>query len=43
MLTIAVGCLFNSLLLDHTEGLLYAWLTGLLFAGLQSREMENGK
>jgi O-antigen ligase len=37
VLTIAVGCLFNSLLLDHTEGLLYAWLTGLLFAGLKSR------
>jgi O-antigen ligase len=36
-LTMAVGCLFNSWLLDHTEGLLYAWLTGLLFGGLQSR------
>jgi len=36
ILTMAVGCLFNSWLLDHTEGLLYAWLTGLLFAGLQS-------
>jgi O-antigen ligase len=37
VLMIAAGCLFNSLLVDHTEGLLYAWLTGLLFAGLQSR------
>jgi O-antigen ligase len=37
VLMMAAGCLFNSLLLDHTEGLLYAWLTGLLFAGLQSR------
>lgn len=36
LLAIAVGCLFNSLLLDHTEGLLYAWLTGILFGGLQS-------
>ena len=36
VLAMAVGCLFNSWLLDHTEGLLYAWLTGLLFAGLQS-------
>ncbi len=35
VLTMAIGCLFNSLLLDHVEGLLYAWLTGLLFAGLQ--------
>lgn len=38
LLTIAVGCLFNSLLYDHTEGLLYAWLTGTLFAGLKSAE-----
>jgi len=37
VLAIAVGCLFNSLLLDHTEGLLYAWLTGVLFGGLESR------
>lgn len=34
LLTIAVGCLFNSLLLDHTEGLLFAWMTGLLYGGL---------
>jgi O-antigen ligase len=40
VVAIAAGCLFNSLLLDHTEGLLYAWLTGTLFAGLQSR--NNG-
>jgi hypothetical protein len=33
-----VGCLFNSWLMDHTEGLLYVWLTGLLFAGLKSPE-----
>jgi O-antigen ligase len=37
VLAMAVGCLFNSWLLDHTEGLLYAWFTGLLFGGLQSR------
>jgi len=36
LLTIAVGCLFNALLLDHTEGLLFAWMTGLLYGGLQS-------
>jgi O-antigen ligase len=36
VLMIAAGCLLNSLLLDHTEGLLYAWLTGLLFGGLKS-------
>src|SRR5262245_21378285 len=35
VLMMAVGCLFNSWLMDHTEGLLYAWLAGLLFAGLR--------
>ena len=33
VIAIAVGGLFNSLLLDHTEGLLFAWATGVLFAG----------
>lgn len=37
VIAIGVGCLFNSFLLDHTEGLLYAWLTGVLFGGLGSR------
>lgn len=36
VITIAVGCLFNSFLLDHTEGLFYAWFTGLLYGGLKS-------
>ena len=36
VITMAVGCLFNSLLLDHTEGLFYAWFTGLLYGGLRS-------
>jgi O-antigen ligase len=34
--TMVVGCMLNSLLLDHTEGLLFAWLSGVLFAGLKS-------
>ncbi len=34
--TLVIGCLLNSLLLDHTEGLFYAWLTGVLYAGLES-------
>jgi O-antigen ligase len=38
VVTMAVGCMFNSFLLDHTEALFYAWLSGVLFAGLQSRE-----
>jgi len=37
LLTMVVGCLFNSWLMDHTEGLLYAWLTGLLFAEQRPR------
>lgn len=34
VLTFVAGSLFNSLLLDHTEGLFLAWMTGLLFAPL---------
>ncbi|HEY6281860.1 MAG TPA: O-antigen ligase family protein [Burkholderiales bacterium] len=36
ILAIMTGSLFNSLLLDHTEGLLYGWMSGLLYAGLRS-------
>jgi len=43
VLAVAIGCLFNSLLLDHTEGLLYAWLTGVLCGGLKGPVMGNGK
>ncbi|MBI4204617.1 MAG: O-antigen ligase family protein [Betaproteobacteria bacterium] len=35
VVTMVIGCMLNSLLLDHTEGLLYAWLTGVLYAGLK--------
>ena len=41
VLTVACGCLFNSMLLDHTEGLLFAWLTAVLYAGLQSKRMDD--
>ena len=37
VITFAVGCLFNSLLMDHAEGLFFAWVTGLSFAGLRSQ------
>lgn len=37
VVTMVVVCMLNSALLDHTEGLLYAWLTALLYAGLPSR------
>lgn len=42
VITIAFGCLFNSLLMDHTEGLFFAWASGLLYAGLQSRLANSG-
>lgn len=35
-------CMLNSALLDHTEGLLYAWLTALLYAGLPVRPQTTG-
>jgi O-antigen ligase len=35
VLAMVIGCLLNSLLLDHAEGLFYAWLTGLLYGGLE--------
>ena len=38
VITYAIGCLFNSLLLDHTEGLLFAWLSALIFAPLPSAQ-----
>lgn len=38
LITIVTGCLFNSLLLDHTEGLFFAWFCGLLFAGLPNQK-----
>jgi hypothetical protein len=36
-----VGCLFNSLLLDHTEGLFFVWMTALAFAGVEPRPHLN--
>jgi len=36
VLMMGIICMLNSSLLDHTEGLLYAWLTALLYAGLES-------
>ncbi|HVS26952.1 MAG TPA: O-antigen ligase family protein [Burkholderiales bacterium] len=42
LLAIMFGCLFNSLLLDHTEGLLYGWISGLLYAGLKSNSQKSG-
>ena len=41
VITFAIGCLFNSLLMDHTEGLLFAWASALLFAGLKSPQKSG--
>jgi O-antigen ligase len=32
LLTFSVGCLLNSFLIDHTEGMLFAWMAGVLFS-----------
>lgn len=41
VVTMVVICMLNSALLDHTEGLLYAWLTALLYAGLPSTAAQS--
>lgn len=41
VLTMLIGCLFNSFLLDHAEGLFYAWLTGALYGGLEYRPRDT--
>ena len=38
VITFAIGCAFNSMLMDHTEGLFFAWASGLLFAQLGAAE-----
>jgi O-antigen ligase len=38
VLSAAVGCLFNSFLLDHTEGLFLAWAMGVLFGSARNAE-----
>jgi O-antigen ligase len=43
VLVFVIGCLFNSLLLDHTEGLFFAWATGLLFARLPQSIAMDGR
>jgi O-antigen ligase len=40
-ITVFTGCLFNSLLLDHTEGLFFSWFSGMLFAGLPIKKHLN--
>jgi O-antigen ligase len=35
VITIALGGLFNSMLIDHTESMFFAWMSGLLYGGLR--------
>jgi len=35
VVTIAVGCLVNSLWLDNTEGHIFAYLIGVFYGGLK--------
>lgn len=37
VLAMAAGCLFNSLLLDHTEGMLFCWMLAVLYGGYAQR------
>lgn len=37
VVTMVIGCVFNSLLIDHTEKLLYCWFSGLFYSGVGSR------
>ena len=39
--TFAVGCLFNSLLMDHVEGLFFAWSAGVLFGGYNPAQLQS--
>ena len=41
VLTLVSGCMVNSLLLDHAEGLFYAWMSGLLYGGLKCNLPKN--
>jgi len=42
LLTIMSGSLLNSLLLDHSEGFFFSWMSGVLFAGLNAARQRNG-
>lgn len=43
VLSMAVGCLFNSLLYDHGEGHFYAIFAGVLFSGLGAPQNRAGR
>lgn len=37
VVTIAVGCLFNPFLVDHTEKLFFCWFSGLMYSGIDQQ------
>jgi O-antigen ligase len=37
MVAYATGCMINSMLMDHVEGLFFAWALGVLFGGWRAR------
>ncbi len=39
--TFAIGCLFNSMLMDHVEGLFFAWSAGVLFGGYDPARLRS--
>ena len=41
LLTIMSGSLLNSLLLDHAEGLFFAWMSAVLFAGYRAAQQQR--
>lgn len=41
VIAFAVGCLFNSLLMDHVEGLFFAWSVGVLFGGYDPARLNH--
>lgn len=41
VVTIALGCLFNPFLVDHTEKLFYCWFSGLIYSGIDSHAGES--
>ncbi len=40
VLTFVIGCLFNSLLLDHTEGLFFAYMSAFWFSNLGTNKQH---
>lgn len=43
VLTIVTASAVSSTLIDHAEGWFYVWMSALLFAGLKSRQPDQGK